>query len=89
MSHCGRGSKECLVTGVIYAGVALPQVDSLRDFRDNVMMQNPVGRAVVGFYYSPAGTRVQEFVETQLPSTHGLIRRSLDGLASYHEAHRG
>jgi len=84
----GYGRKWCFVATVIYLSATAPQLEALRDYRDNVMMRNSVGRAVVSFYYSPTGARVQKFVATQLPSTHGLIRRSLDGLAHYHETHR-
>lgn len=69
---------ECFVATAVYGDVNAPQVQKLREIRDNVLVQNSLGRAFVDFYYSGAGKRTANFIKTQLPSTIPILRRGLD-----------
>lgn len=71
---------DCFVATVVYGNKDTPQVRTLRDFRDSVLMQIPIGRAFVNFYYSGAGKRTAVFIRNSLPSTIPAIRKGLDVL---------
>jgi len=83
-----RAGRSCFVATVVYLSVTAPQVEALRDYRDNVLMKSSVGRAFVDFYYSGAGEKTADFIKRQLPSTIPLIRRGLDRLVSCHHSHK-
>ena len=53
---------------------------TLREFRDDVLMQSLIGRAFVDFYYSGVGEKTADFIKEHLPSAIPAIRRGLDVL---------
>jgi hypothetical protein len=79
---------DCFVATAVYGDRNAPQVEILREFRNNVLMQSAVGRAFVDFYYSGAGKRTADFVREQLPSTIPAIRRGLDVLVERYSSQR-
>ncbi|MFQ5900080.1 MAG: CFI-box-CTERM domain-containing protein, partial [Thermodesulfobacteriota bacterium] len=46
----GKGSG-CFIATAAYGSYLEPKVKTLRDFRDNHLLTNPLGRAFVAFYY--------------------------------------
>ena len=80
--------RECFVATVVYGDRNAPQVETLREFRNNVLMQSVAGRAFVDFYYSGAGKRTADFLREHLPSTIPAIRRGLDVLVERYSAQR-
>lgn len=48
-SSAGGGG--CFIATAAYGSYLDPQVEVLRDFRDNVLLTNPIGKAFVSFYY--------------------------------------
>ena len=74
----------CFVATVVYGNPEAPQVQVLREFRDTVLMEHPIGRRFVDFYYSGAGQRTADFITEYVPSTIPIIRRGLDTLAEKH-----
>jgi len=52
-----------------------PQIDVLRDFRDEYLLTNPVGEALVDFYYQ-ISPPVAEFI-TEHPALKPVVRTGL------------
>ncbi len=90
--HCNKCEAEneddCFVATVVYGNRNASQVQTLRDFRDNVLRQNPVGRAFVHFYYSGAGKRAAAFIRDRTPSVIPVIRRTLDCIVDRYSKQR-
>ena len=84
----GYGRKWCFVATAVYGDINAPEVQVLRDFRDHVLMENGLGRKVVNLYYSGVGENIARFIRTQVPSMIPLVRKGLDKLVRYHQAHR-
>jgi len=79
-------NSDCFIATAVYGSRDAPEVRTLRDFRDNILMQSSTGKAFVDFYYSGAGKRTADFIREHLPSTIPAIRRGLDALVeSYSE----
>lgn len=75
---------DCFIATAVYDGNPnAPQVQTLRDFRDDYLMPNPLGRRIVDFYYSGVGERGAEILRENLPSTIPIIREGLDFLVSF------
>ena len=70
----------CFVATVVYGDINAPQVEALRGFRDNVLMQSELGKTFVNFYYSGAGEKTANLIKKHLPSTIPSIRKGLDAL---------
>jgi len=75
----GQGG-DCFIATAVYGNAHAPEVEALRGFRDNTLMQSPAGPAVVRFYYSGAGKRAAHYIKTKLPALIPAIRKSLDFL---------
>lgn len=72
----GRGGdKRCFVATCAY-GIDAPQTNTLRAFRDRILMPSAVGRVAVQIYYatSPSFVRLVE----RHPALLGPVRRVLD-----------
>ena len=84
-SPTGRGSDLCsamLLLATVYGSINVLQVEALRNYRDNVLMQNFVGRTFVDIYYSDtgisAGKSVVNFISTKARFAIPTIKKSLD-----------
>jgi hypothetical protein len=71
---------DCFVATAVYGNANAPQVEALREFRDNVLMQSKVGKAFVNFYYGGAGEKTANFIREHLPSAISPIKKGLDRL---------
>ena len=78
----------CFVATAVYGNPEAPQVEALRQFRDDVLMQNPVGRAFVNFYYSGAREMTANFIRQHTPSAIPPIRKGLDLLVETYSARK-
>jgi hypothetical protein len=81
-------SSDCFIATTVYGDENIPQVQTLREFRDNVLMQSFAGRAFVDFYYGGAGEKTATFIREHLPSTIPIIRSGLDAFVGRHSALR-
>jgi hypothetical protein len=78
---CDTKSEDaCFVATAVYGDSYAPQVNALREFRDDVLMNNAPGRAFIHFYYSGAGKKTADWISRYLPSTIPVIRKGLDAL---------
>ena len=77
----------CFVATAVYGNPKAPEVQVLREFRDEVLNQNPLGRRLVDFYYSSAGERTANLIE-KVPVAVPLIRKGLDLLVEVYSAKR-
>lgn len=78
----------CFVATAVYGDNNAPQVQTLREFRDKVLMMSNIGRSFVNFYYSGAGRKTANFIKNHLPSTIPTIRRGLDVLVERYSTQR-
>lgn len=67
----------CYIATMVYGSYDHPQVMVLRGFRDDVLQQNPLGRAFVKFYYKYSPTWVEHLKDKKL--INSFIRKILDG----------
>ena len=67
----------CYIATMVYGSYDHPQVMVLRGFRDDVLQQNPLGRAFVKFYYKYSPTWVEYLKDKKL--INSFIRKILDG----------
>jgi hypothetical protein len=82
----GSSPSDCFIATVVYGNKQAPQVETLRQYRDNVLMQSAPGRAFVDFYYSGAGRKAAELIKEKLPGTIPTIRKGLDWLVDRYTA---
>ena len=73
-------SSRCFIATQVYGANDAPQVQVLRQFRDQVLLTGPVGHALVGFYYRHSPGWV-EWMQDK-PRLTAVIRWLLDGLVS-------
>ncbi len=66
-----QGGAMCFIATAAYGTSSAPEIDVLRDFRDEVLMQSESGRDLVGFYYA-ASPPVAEFI-----ARHEMLRTAV------------
>lgn len=79
-------SDDCFIATAVYGDKHAPEVETLRQFRDNVLMESAPGRAFVRFYYSGAGKTAADLIQEKLPGTIPAIRNGLDWLVEKYSA---
>jgi len=79
------GKKGCFIATAVYGDINAPEVQTLREFRDSVLMNSDLGRRIVDWYYGGVGERIAEFIRTQTPCTIPVIRRGLDYLVNQYQ----
>jgi len=82
-NKCGDESSDsgdCFVATAVYRDVNAPQVQVLREFRDEVLKNNYLGKAFVNFYYSGAGKTTANFIKKYIPFTIPEFRKCLDAV---------
>lgn len=78
-------SSNCFIATAVYDSSHAPEVEALREFRDNVLKKNRVGRQIVDLYYSGLGECAAEIIKEQFPSTIPVIRIGLDYLVEKYQ----
>jgi len=68
----------CFVATLVYGDTHAPEVETLREFRDDFLMDNPVGRALVDVYYSGLGKKASHYIKEWAPFSIPWIRKGLD-----------
>ena len=76
-NECGE-NKDCFIASVVYGGENTLEVNVLREYRDNVLMQDGMGKKFIEFYYSGAGEKTAKFIEHRARFLIPIIRRGLD-----------
>ncbi len=71
-------SKKCFVATAVYDDENAPEVETLREVRDNVLKKSDLGNAFVDFYYSGVGRETADFVKTESPILIPFIKEKLD-----------
>ncbi|MBI5390396.1 hypothetical protein HZB02_02825 [Candidatus Woesearchaeota archaeon] len=69
---------DCFVATVVYGDINAPQVQKLRQFRDDVLMEYSMGRLGVSWYYSGIGRGAAALIKNYIPSAIPPIRKVLD-----------
>jgi len=67
--------RRCFIATAAYGTPMAPQIDILRDFRDQYLLTNPVGEALVEFYYK-VSPPMAEFI-TEHPALKPVVRAGL------------
>ncbi|MBI4155482.1 hypothetical protein HY498_05355 [Candidatus Woesearchaeota archaeon] len=81
-------AQSCFVATAVYGDSHAPQVETLREFRDHVLAQNPFGQKFIDFYYSGAGQKAAQVIQEHLPTTIPFIRKGLDFLVTQIESRK-
>jgi hypothetical protein len=79
---------DCFIATAVYGNINAPQVQTLREFRDDVLMHNTLGRAFVSIYYGGTGKKIADFLQERLPGAIPAIRQGLDVLVERYSAQR-
>ncbi|MFH1917418.1 MAG: CFI-box-CTERM domain-containing protein [Nanoarchaeota archaeon] len=82
---CDWESDDYFIATAVYGDKYAPEVDTLREFRDEVLTKHALGRAFVQVYYSEFGKKTARFLSEQLPGTIPLIKKGLDELVRHLE----
>ena len=82
----GPSIKDCFIATTVYGDPDAHEVNVLRRFRDEVLMESPGGRAFVAVYYGGLGQRTAEFVRNHVPRAIPVIRSALDHLVAAYDA---
>ena len=72
--------ERCFIATAVYGNANAPQVQTLREFRDNILIKNSLGRVITDFYYGGAGEKTAAFIKKHLPFSIPTIQRGLDAL---------
>ncbi len=78
--------KYCFVATTVYGDINAPQVQTLREFRDNVLMPSRLGKIIIDFYYGGAGEKAARFLESKVPQTIPSIRKGLNYIVRKYES---
>ena len=70
--------KDCFLATGVYGDPDAPEVQVLREFRDERLRRTLLGCLTIETYYSGVGKSCADFIEDRLPSAIPAIRRSLD-----------
>ena len=84
-SSPGPDAADCFVATAVYGNIDAPEVQTLRDFRDNVLSNYKLGQKFIDFYYGGAGQKTASFIENKTPQLIKPIRKSLDKIVSWYE----
>ena len=77
---------DCFIASAIYGDPHAPEVETLRSYRDNVLMQSAIGRKFVDFYYSGAGEKTADFIKDRVGFLIPAIKKGLDSLVRNYES---
>jgi len=77
-----------IIAGSICGSVEARALDTMREYRDNVLLNNDSGRVGVELYYGKAGKMVSEFVQRRARFLIPVIRKGFDHLIREYEEGR-
>ncbi|MCL1467298.1 CFI-box-CTERM domain-containing protein [Argonema galeatum] len=69
----------CFIATAAYSTPTHPDLDTFRNFRDEKLLTNPVGKRLVNFYYQISPS-IAQYVEKQ-PAIKSFVRHQLERLA--------
>ena len=75
MANFAISAGPCFIATAAYGGPAAPQIQVLRDFRDQYLLSNPAGEALTNFYYQ-ISPPIADFM-TDHPSVKPIVRAGL------------
>lgn len=68
----------CFIASVVYGNEYAYEVNVLREYRDNVLMQDELGKKFVEWYYNGGGEKMAEFIRGKEKLLIPIIRKGLD-----------
>jgi len=71
----------CFIATAAYSTSTHPDLDTLRNFRDEKLLTNPVGKQLVNLYYQISPS-IAQYVEKQ-PAIKSFVRQQLERLAQW------
>ncbi|MAF14102.1 MAG: hypothetical protein CMI53_04405 [Parcubacteria group bacterium] len=71
-------SEKCFIATAVYGDVFAPEVEALRNFRNDTLSSSFLGRIFIRFYYGGFGQFGAKVISTHAPSTIPWIRFILD-----------
>lgn len=80
-----KKGERCFVASAVYGGGDVEQVRILREYRDNVLMQDEIGRRFVEWYYNGGGDKIASFIEKKARFLMPIIRKGLDVIVEDYE----
>ena len=73
-----KKDEDCFIASVVYGDVNAREVNVLREYRDNVLMNSQEGRKFVELYYGGLGKILAGFFREQGKFLIPIIRKGLD-----------
>jgi len=80
--------QSCFVATAVYGNINAPEVETLREFRDNVLAQNAFGRKIIDLYYGGFGQKAAQFIKEKTPSAIPIIKKGLDYIVNTYSTHK-
>ncbi|MFB2936930.1 CFI-box-CTERM domain-containing protein [Aerosakkonemataceae cyanobacterium BLCC-F154] len=74
-------SSSCFIATAAYSTSKHPDIDTFRNFRDEKLLTNPVGKQLVNLYYQISPS-IAKYVEKQ-PAIKSFVRKQLERLANW------
>lgn len=81
-----RNEEGCFIATAVYGDRNAPEVQTLREFRDDVLARSLAGRLFISAYYSGAGRTAAGVITEHLPSAIPVIKVGLDFLVDNYRA---
>ena len=75
----------CFIATTVYGDINHPNVQELRNFRDDILMKSVIGQKFVEFYYSGTGEKTANFIKNHAKSTIPIIRTGLDLIVNHYK----
>ena len=75
------GSGGCFIATAAYSTTTHPDLETFRNFRDEKLLTNPVGKQLVSLYYQISPS-IAQYVEKQ-PAIKSFVRYQLERLAQW------
>ena len=79
--------KACFIATAVYGDINAPQVHTLRQFRDNVLLRSRFGTKAVQLYYGGTGEKLATLIRNKIPGIIPLIRIFLDYIVKNYRIH--
>ena len=74
-----KSSDSCFIATAAYSTSTHPDIETFRNFRDEKLLTNPVGKQLVNLYYKISPS-IAQYVEKQ-PALKSFVRYQLERLA--------